>query len=68
MAAPRTQWFSSLFGSTESLSLAATKNREEEKKQLQVKEMKQQQQKQRRPPRFAVELDGINCFETIVLR
>ncbi|OVA04701.1 hypothetical protein BVC80_1719g29 [Macleaya cordata] len=36
--------------------------------QTQVREPKQQQQKQqqRRTPRFAPELDGLNCFETMV--
>lgn len=31
-----------------------------------VNKIKQQKQNTRKTPRFALELDGVNCFETIV--
>ncbi|URE07238.1 hypothetical protein MUK42_02085 [Musa troglodytarum] len=74
MAAPRTQWVTSL------LIRRGKKDKEEEAKveinksglaekanNLQQQQEEEQQQEWRRP-RFAVELDGLNCFETIVLQ
>lgn len=70
MAAPRTQWVTSL------LIRRGKKDKEEEakveinKSGLAEKANNLQQedhQQEWRRPRFAVELDGLNCFETIVL-
>ncbi|THU67049.1 hypothetical protein C4D60_Mb05t20560 [Musa balbisiana] len=72
MAAPRTQWVTSL------LIRRGKKDKEEEAKveinksglaeKANNLQQEEQQQQEWRRPRFAVELDGLNCFETIVLQ
>ncbi|ONI07646.1 hypothetical protein PRUPE_5G133100 [Prunus persica] len=42
-------------------------NREEASLPQQAQPVKKQQS-QKAPPRFALELDGLNCFETLVYR
>ncbi|RWW58175.1 hypothetical protein BHE74_00035001 [Ensete ventricosum] len=82
MATPTTQWVNSLLSSRGSLYAADgkpqgwlsgawfgnKKDEEAETKGAGGKSSLQQQQlqKKRRLPRFAVEFDGLNCFETIV--
>ncbi|URD83114.1 hypothetical protein MUK42_05413 [Musa troglodytarum] len=82
MASPTTQWVNSLLSSRGSFSAGDGKpqgwlsgawfgnKKDEEAKNKGAGGnsalQQQQQQQKRRLPRFAVELDGLNCFETIV--
>ncbi|THU69403.1 hypothetical protein C4D60_Mb08t14050 [Musa balbisiana] len=81
MAAPKTQWFSSLISSKGSFFFAdegkargggfGKKDKEEENRDESndsgLAPPNNELQTQRRAARFAVELDGLNCFETVVL-
>ncbi|KAJ8468008.1 hypothetical protein OPV22_030560 [Ensete ventricosum] len=81
MAAPKTQWFSSLISSTGSFFFFAgegearggfgRKDKEEENRdesnESGLAPPNDELQPQRRAARLAVELDGLNSFETIVL-
>uniref|UniRef100_A0A804LA45 Uncharacterized protein n=1 Tax=Musa acuminata subsp. malaccensis TaxID=214687 RepID=A0A804LA45_MUSAM len=78
MASPTTQWVNSLLGSRGSVSAGDGKpqgwlsgawfgnKKDEEAENKGAGGKSNLQQQKRRLPRFAVELDGLNCFETIV--